>query len=217
MKMNGVVFDFNGTLFWDTELHNQAWDMFLEKWGFSLTYQEKVERIHGKNNQDFLKSLFPDRSVDEISTLSIEKERIYQDVCRRSNLDLAPGARDFLKFLRQNRIPYTIATASQKENVDFFFDYLHLDDMFDRSMVIFNDGKTLSKPHPQMFQKAMQTIGKKPEETLVFEDSLLGIQAAENAGVGKIIIVNSNQDDHSRWKYAVIRDFADVDRKQFVA
>lgn len=215
MKMNGVVFDFNGTLFWDTELHNQAWDIFLEKWGFCLNYQEKIERIHGKNNQDFLKSLFPDYSDDEISLLSIEKEKIYQDICQQSNLDLAPGSREFLEFLMKYRIPYTIATASQKENVDFFFDHLNLDALFDRSKVIFNDGETMSKPHPQIFQKAMHIIGTKPQETLVFEDSVMGIQAAENAGAGKIIIVDSNQDDYSRWNYPIIRNFAEVNRNLF--
>jgi beta-phosphoglucomutase-like phosphatase (HAD superfamily) len=55
-----------------------------------------------------------------------------------------------------------------------------------------------------------------PEETLIFEDSLLGIQAAENAVAGQIIIVNSNQDDYSHWSYPVIRNFDEVDRKQFI-
>jgi len=217
MKIKGVVFDFNGTLFWDTELHNQAWDQFLNQRGFHLSYQEKVERIHGKNNQDFLAGLFPECSLEEIDRLSQEKEKIYQEICRRSNLDLAPGAREFIAFLKNNQISFTIATASDLHNVLFFFDYLKLDELFDRSKVVFNDGKTLSKPHPQMFQKAMQAIGTRPEQTLVFEDSLLGIQAAQNAGAGQIIIVNSNQDDHSRWNYAVIRDFVDVDRSLFVA
>lgn len=217
MKIAGVVFDFNGTLFWDTELHNQAWDQFLNQRGFHFSYQEKVERIHGKNNQDFLAGLFPECSLEEIDQLSLEKERIYQEICRQSNLDLAPGAREFIRFLKKNRISYTIATASDLQNVLFFFDYLHLYDLFDLSKVVFNDGKTLSKPHPQMFQKAMQAIGTRAFETLVFEDSVMGIQAAENAGAGQIIIVNSNQDDHSRWSYAVIKDFADVDRNLFVA
>jgi len=31
MKIKGVIFDFNGTLFWDTDLHNKAWDAFLER------------------------------------------------------------------------------------------------------------------------------------------------------------------------------------------
>ncbi len=216
MKIKGVVFDFNGTLFWDTELHNQAWDQFLNQRGFHFSYQEKVERIHGKNNQDFLRGLFLHSSLEEIDQLSLEKEKIYQDICRRSNLDLAPGAREFIGFLKNHQISYTIATASDWQNVLFFFDYLQLDGLFDRSKVVFNDGITQSKPHPQMFQKAMQAMRTKPEETLVFEDSLLGIQAAENVGARQIIIVNSNQDDHSRWSYPVIRNFADVDRSLFL-
>ena len=47
MAIKGVIFDFNGTLFFDTHLHNQAWDIFLKKHSFVLTDEEKNLKIHG--------------------------------------------------------------------------------------------------------------------------------------------------------------------------
>lgn len=46
MKIKGVIFDFNGTLFWDTTLHNKAWDIFLERHSFELSDNEKNEKKH---------------------------------------------------------------------------------------------------------------------------------------------------------------------------
>jgi len=216
MGIKGVVFDFNGTLFWDTDLHNEAWDIFFNKHGIRLSNADKYEKLHGKNNRDILKVLFPNQfSDEEIEKLSIEKENIYQKMCLQTDMQLAPGAKDLLRFLLKIKIPFTIATASVNHNVDFFFRNLGLDSFFDRSKVIYNNGHIISKPHPQIFQKAIDIMGLQGDETLVFEDSVSGIKAAENAGVAKIIIVDSYGDDYSRWTYQKIKNFDEVDRNLF--
>ncbi len=216
MTIKGVVFDFNGTLFWDTKLHNEAWDIFLEKNGIRLTDREKVEKIHGKNNKDIIGNLFPKQlGNDEISELSTEKERIYQDLCLKTEMQLAPGAKEFLSFLMTENIPYTIATASDLGNVNFYFEYLGLNSFFDLSKVIYDDGSMLSKPSPQIFQRAIAIIGIKERDILIFEDSISGIMAAENAGVGRIIIVDSNGNDYDRWNYQKITKFSEVDKDIF--
>lgn len=216
MKIKGVIFDFNGTLFWDTRLHNTAWDRFLENHQINLSDQEKNEKIHGRNNKDILNTVFAaDLSDDLIASMSTEKELIYQSLCLQSEITLAPGSEDFLRFLKKQDIPFTIATASSLINVDFYFKHLDLDRYFERSKVIYNDGSIKSKPHPQLFQKAMDALGLEGNEVLIFEDSIAGIRSAENANAGQIMIVNSTDDDYSKWKYQVIKNFAEVDRSIF--
>lgn len=216
MKISGVIFDFNGTLFWDTNIHNNAWDIFLEKNNIFLTNKEKNKKIHGKNNKDILNNLFNNQmSKEEIERLSAEKEKIYQKLCLQTNMQLAPGAKEFLNFLKSINIPYTIATASERDNVDFYFKHLGLNSFFERSKVVFNDGSIKSKPDPQIFQKALNIMGLIECETLIFEDSISGIIAAENAKVAKIIIVNSNDDDYSRWDYQQVKNFMEVDKNLF--
>lgn len=113
MGIKGVVFDFNGTLFWDTIIHNKAWDIFLEKNNIELSNKEKNKKIHGKNNKDILNTLFSNQlSKEEVNRLSLEKEKIYQELCLQTNMQLAPGAKEFLYFLKSINIPFTIATAS---------------------------------------------------------------------------------------------------------
>jgi len=218
MRIKGVIFDFNGTLFWDTKLHNNAWDIFLEKKGICLNYQEKSEKIHGKNNKEIMTALFSAELTDEsIKKLSVEKESIYQELCLKQKMELAPGVTDFFKFLNIEHIPYTIATASEIYNLEFYFNHFDLELFFDKSKVVYNDGTIKSKPDPHIFQKAMEILTLKENEVLIFEDSISGILAAENANVKKIIIVNSNNDDYSKWNHQIIRNFSEVDRKIFAS
>jgi beta-phosphoglucomutase-like phosphatase (HAD superfamily) len=58
MKYKGVIFDFNGTLFWDTDLHNKAWLKFASNHGQKLTKEELKVKLHGKVNRDILEYLF---------------------------------------------------------------------------------------------------------------------------------------------------------------
>ncbi len=216
MKIKGVIFDFNGTLFWDTKLHNTAWDLFLENHKIKLSDHEKNETLHGKNNSDILNMLFNRTLTDGVNAkMSMEKELIYQSLCLSTEMHLAPGAISFLTFLKKNKIPYTIATASSRINVDFYFEHLDLASYFDRSKVIYNNGSIKSKPHPQLFQNAMDVLELAGSEVLIFEDSISGIRAAENALAGEIIIVNSTDDNYSNWKYPVIKDFREVDQSIF--
>lgn len=216
MSVKGVIFDFNGTLYWDTALHNLAWDQFLEKNRIFLSDEEKDIRIHGKNNIDILKSLFTSElTLAEIARMSIEKEDIYQGLCVKHNLGLAPGSVTFFEFLLRNNIPYTIATAADLYNVDFYFRHLDLASYFNKSKVIYSDGTLNSKPDPEIFKKALGILGLEAKEVLIFEDSNAGIEAAENVNAGKIIIVNSTGSDYSRWNHQVITSFDDVDRLLF--
>ena len=214
--IKGVIFDFNGTLFWDTSFHNKAWDIFLEKHHLNLDDLQKNKKIHGKNNHEIFTTLFSsDLSVNEIQSLSIEKENIYQELCLQEKMEFAPGAVDFMEFLMTQLIPFTIATASDIYNLEFYFKHLELDLYFDLSRVVYSDGNVKSKPHPDIFLKAMSKLNLKANEVLIFEDSIAGIKAAENSKAQEIIIVNSNNDDYSKWNYQEIVDFSEVDKSLF--
>lgn len=216
MAIKGVIFDFNGTLFFDTHLHNQAWDVFLKKHSFTLTDEEKNFKIHGKNNAEIMSNLFSkDLSEDDIKTLSIEKEDIYQSLCLKEKMELAPGVLDFLEYLDKNNIPFTIATASDLYNLQFYFEHLELKKYFDLDQIVYSNGKIKSKPHPEIFLKAMDVLNIDASETLIFEDSASGILAAENSRAKKIIIVDSANNDYSKWNYDVITSFKEIDTSIF--
>jgi len=216
MVIKGIVFDFNGTLFWDTKYHNTAWNTFLDQHGIALSDVEKHNKLHGKNNKNILQNVFSEQLTERMITNYInEKESIYRDICVQMGMELAPGAVKFIEFLCVRDIPYTIATASGYDNVCFFFDMLKLGDYFSFSRVVYDDGSFPGKPNPKMFQKAIGLLNIYEYEALIFEDSIAGIHAAENAKVGKIIIVNSNDENYDQFDYQKITNFSEVDLKIF--
>lgn len=212
----GAIFDFNGTLFWDTHLHNKAWDIYLGRYNISLTSEEKHRKLHGKNNIQLINDLFDvELSEKEVLTIAREKELIYQDLVKKDNLQLADGVIELFGYLIQNKIQFTIVTASDKLNVEFFIDYLGLDKWFDRDKIVYADGTSKPKPHPDMFLKAMHLLDLKPSETVIFEDSETGLQAAKNARAGKVIIIDSTGADYSNWDFEIVRSFHKLEKTIF--
>ncbi|MDO4582793.1 MAG: HAD family phosphatase [Planctomycetia bacterium] len=213
LSFPAIVFDFNGTLFWDTPQHNEAWFRFCDRYGIPLSAETMFRKYHGKNNEMILADMFEGRlSPEEIEDYSQRKELLYQEICLRQGMELAPGAEAFLDFLKERNVPFTIATASIPLNVQFYFEKFQLSRWFDYDRVILNDGTLPGKPNPEVYLQAIRMLGETPEKVLVFEDSPTGISAALNAGIQHLILVNSNNDDYSRWNFPVIRSFDEVAR-----
>jgi beta-phosphoglucomutase len=216
MLFKGAIFDFNGTLFWDTAFHDKAFDVFLEKHNIQLTDEEKRVKIHGKPNADIMRGIFGNHLTDaDIYIMAQEKEAIYRELCI-NDLQFAPGAEDLFNFLKSNGVAMTIATSAGIENIDFYFEYMNLGQWFSKDKVAYDDGTFRGKPYPDVFLKAAEKLVLKPDETVMFEDSVPGIIAAEAAGAGKIYIVSSYGENYDRFSYDIINHFDKVNRKLFV-
>lgn len=118
--MDGVIFDFNGTMFFDDAFQTQSWEQFiLQKTGRTITPEEFVDYAHGRNMKETLQ-YFLGRDVkrEEAAQLEEEKEVLYRALCLGSPaFRLADGLPEFLDLLAERNIPCTIATASGWNNV----------------------------------------------------------------------------------------------------
>ncbi|MFZ4464369.1 MAG: HAD family hydrolase [Bacteroidales bacterium] len=216
LVVKGVIFDLNGTLIEDTQLHNNAWDIFLSDKNVRLSDEDKVNFMHGKSNREIFEFIFPGQlSNDEVFRMAEEKESIYRQLFLDSGIQLVNGAVDLFKYLKDKGIAFAIATSSSKVNVDFFIETLHLLDYFDSEHIIYNDGTIPGKPDPLIFQMAMKVLGLQAKEVLIFEDSPAGILGAQRSEAGSIVIVDTNENDFTHWNYPVIKDFTELDRSLF--
>lgn len=213
MKNGGVIFDFNGTLFWDSEYQEIAWEKYIKSHNISLTRDKIRKYTHGRVAKDNIEFLLKRKLCEwEVSRYIEERELIYRNECLMHELKLAPGVISLLHYLNEKKIPMAIATAAGKSNVDFFIDKFNLLDYFFEKNIIYDDGKIKGKPHPDLFNKAIDKLGVRKSETIIFEDSVSGIQAAINCKVSNVIIVNSNNEDYSDFDFPVIEHFDDFDR-----
>lgn len=189
--MQGIIFDFNGTLFDDSKKHEEAWLKFAkEKAGRQLTSEDFEQLIHGRNNADIIRYLFQqDFTAAEALKLAEEKEEMYRQACLQDPacFHLIAGAEGFFEELKNHRIPMMIATAAGKNNVDFYFEHLGLGRWFEREKIVFEDGSFKGKPAPDIYLKALAALHLAADQVTVFEDSRSGITAARKAGIKTVI------------------------------
>ncbi len=218
MAYKAVIFDFNGTLFDDTDLHNSAWKEFASRYGRILLPEELELNIHGYTNREILQFLF-NRKLDkhEEEDRYEEKEEIYRQLCYQhpQKCILTPGAVYFLDYLQQQNIPRTIATASYFKNVELYFSLFNLSQWFDRDKIVYDTGEYRGKPFPDMFLAAAEKINVPISQCMIIEDSLGGVTAAKNAGAAKIVALScdNNPGKFSQFDFIdqIITDFRQID------
>lgn len=223
-RYKSVIFDFNGTLVFDTANHDRAWKIITSKYREKPFSAEELEKnIHGRTNKAIFEYITGrELNAAEVDKFSTEKELIYQKLCREDkNFRLIRGAEDFLNYLRDNKIPRTIATASNRMNVDFYVEMLHLERWFDLDKIVYDDGTLEGKPSPDIYEKAAKILQTKPEDCIVFEDAILGIESASRAGIGKIIAVVGDKSKQlsGEEKFGVkerIENFSDFERNKLL-
>lgn len=221
--MKGILFDFNGTLYWDSQLHYDAWrDLSKVLRGYEFTNEEMRDKMFGHTNSDIIEYAIGKKPSEEmVEKYAKEKEALYRKRCLQNpeTFKLAPGAIELLDYLKENNIPRTIATMSEWDNVEFYIKEFHLEKWFDLDKIVYSDGTIPGKPAPDIFEIAASKIGLKPSECIVVEDAIAGIKSAQSAGAGKIIAIASLEPIEFYQNIdgvdAIIKNFYEFDKNIF--
>ncbi len=217
--MRSFIFDFNGTLFQDSEMHHIAWTRFMADRGIELTDELFHRYMCGPPNDAILRRFISEDLTDaEIAALAAEKEALYREqVLSDPALQvLTPGAPELLDDLKARGIPYAIATGSSWDNVDFYLRTLRIDRWFPQERIFYAEGRLPGKPDPAIYRLAMEKLGFDPGETVVVEDALPGIQSAIGAGIRHIVAIDTTLGPEAFAGIpevkAVIHDFMNYER-----
>lgn len=193
MNYKGVIFDFNGTLFFDNDKHIKAWEEISKLIrGYGISEDELHTKFNGVPNHQIISYLFNGNcSQDDLEKYSKLKEQYYRQFCQEDteNFHLVAGSQKYFDQLKNKGIPFTIASASIKENIDFFIESFHLDRWIHPETIVYDDGTYENKV--MMFKDAANLLDVELEDCLIIEDSKSGITNAYLAGCKNIIVVNS--------------------------
>ncbi len=217
--MKGIIFDFNGTLFWDSQLHLDAWREYSKKLrGEAFTDEEMLKYMFGRTNEDIIRyAIGKDPSPELVEKYAQEKEAYYRNMCK--DIKLAPGAEEFLDYLKENNIPRTIATMSEWCNVEFYIENFKLERWFELDKIVYSNGKIPGKPAPDIYLIAAKNLNLNPSDCIVIEDALSGIEAAQKAGIGKVIAIASREPEEFykdiKGLYKIITNFSQIDKNIF--
>ena len=191
MAIKGILSDFNGTLFFDSEYHASAFQKCCEKYGIPVfDKQYIVNNIFGRDNEEiFKKNYVADATAEQLAEFENYKEKLYTESCIADpeHFHLCDGVPEMLDFLKENSIPYCIATGSPLQNVNFYFEYLGLGKWFDMQNLVYCDGSFPGKPAPDIYLLAARRLGLDPSECAIFEDGTSGMRSARAAGAAKVI------------------------------
>ncbi|MCQ2514858.1 MAG: HAD family hydrolase [Ruminococcus sp.] len=169
-----AIFDLDGTLFDTSDVNYYSYKEALLTYGVELDKKYFVEECNGRHYKEFLPIIM---GTDEyLEPVHIRKKNAYAN-----NLDKARVNKHLFSIIEKIKSDYYIAivTTASKKNVLDILNYHNYLDLFD--LIITQEDVLKPKPDPQGFLLAMEHYNMSPENTLIFEDSDIGIIAAQRS------------------------------------
>ncbi len=171
-----IITDLDGTLVDTKEVNFHAYSEALAKFGYGIDYQYFCRFCNGRHYLDFIPGIVPDKSIyPDIHRLKINAYPKYI-----SYAVLNTFLYDMLKIFSSQRVKTAIVTTASRTNTAQMLRHYNLSDLFD--IIITREDVTNCKPDPEGFIKAMSICEAKPTETIIFEDSDIGVEAAKKCG-----------------------------------
>jgi len=189
-EIKGAIFDLDGVLVDTAKYHYLAWKKLTEKLGFDFTEKdnERLKGISRKQSLEILLEIGGIKADDkQKEKWAEEKNQCYVEYLKQLDQNaLLEGTTVYLKALREEGVKISLGSASK--NAPLILSQLEIEKYFDAVI----DGNCISKakPDPEVFLQAAKALGLKPENCVVFEDSLAGIQAAKKGGMKAVGVGN---------------------------
>ncbi len=188
MKLNlppgpfrAYLFDCDGTIADSMPLHYIAWKKALAEWKCVFP-EELFYAWGGKPIPEIIATLNHQQGLTmPADTVAQQREQYYRELL--PELEAVPEVVEHIDA-QYGRIPFAVVSGSTRESVMSALTTLHLAEKFE--VFVCAEDYRKSKPDPEAFLLAAERLGMPPEYCLVFEDTVLGIQAATAAGMASV-------------------------------
>ena len=195
MTKKAFIFDLDGVIVDTAKYHYLAWKKIATDLGIEFTHEhnELLKGVSRVRSLDIILGLGQvEASQEQKDQWLIQKNEDYLSyLVDMDQSEILPGVMKVLKFLKANQQPIALGSASK--NARPILEKTGILSYFDAIV----DGNDVSnaKPDPEVFLQAAQKLSITNENSIVFEDSVAGIQAANSAsmtsiGIGDATILN---------------------------
>lgn len=208
--MNSVacIFDLDGVLVDTAKYHFLAWKRLGKELNIDFTEADN-ERLKGVSRMTSLEILLEIGGIEldhesKIKYAAKKNDWFVEYILSMTPNDVLPGVTEFLALLNKNNIRVALGSASK--NAPTILKQIGLEKDFE----VIIDGNIVSKakPDPEVFLLGAKELNVLPEQCIVFEDAIAGIEAAHNGGM-KCIGVGDSEILYMADR--VVRGFQDLD------
>lgn len=180
-----AIFDHDGVLVDSMQFHEESWYELGRRTGLSFT-REFIYQTFGMTNESiFRKLLGDDVAASEVTRMSDLKEECYREVAR-GKLELMAGVKELMDGLTGAGAKLAIGSSGPLENLMLTVRSCGVDGRF--AAIVGVEDIDRGKPDPQVFLIGAERTGVPPARAVVFEDALVGIQAAKAAGMYAVAV-----------------------------
>lgn len=208
--IKAVIFDLDGLLL-DSEI--TSYKIYLEiaeRFGYEFTLADFTHNFSGQplmHNVPLAIELYhlPWTLEEALEEIDIIETRLLSE-----GIDLKPGAKELLQYLKENHYKTIVASSSVRDRAINLLTQNGIVEYFDD--FVFGPEVKRGKPNPDIFLKAAEKLGEAPEKCLVLEDSQAGIQAAYAANIPVICIpdLKKPSEEYRKKTTAVLESLNDV-------
>lgn len=177
------IFDLDGVIVDTVDAHYIAWKTMADELGVPFSMEDN-EHLKGVSRVESMRRILAmggiEKTEEELMEFTQRKNVIYVDIISKMTPDdILVGVKDLLQMLKENGIE--IALGSSSRNAPTILKAVGLDKTF--KTVVDGNQVTHSKPDPEIFLKGAERLGHAPEDCVVFEDAISGVEAAKRAGM----------------------------------
>lgn len=188
-QIKAVVFDMDGLMLNTEDIFDISGRQLLERRGMQMT-KEIHHSMLGRRPDEAFQALKDLTGItDSIDDLQQETKQLFADVAKH-HLNTMPGLFELLDRIEALGIPKAVATSSPRAYLQDMLNQFELLPRFQFALTA--EDVTHGKPHPEIYQQAMQQLNIQPAETLVLEDSETGTKAAAAAGAFAVSVPNQH-------------------------
>jgi beta-phosphoglucomutase len=206
-KRKGFIFDLDGVIVDTAKYHFLAWKKIATSLGidFTLEHNELLKGVSRVRSLDIILELGKvEASQEDKDKWLIQKNEDYLSYLVDMNeTEILPGVMKVLKFLKANKQPIALGSASK--NAKPILEKTGTLSYFD--VIVDGNDVVNAKPDPEVFLQAARLLGVANEDSIVFEDSVAGVQAAN---IAKMLSIGIGEELTLREAEYIFEDFTQI-------
>ena len=206
-SLRAVIWDLDGVIIDSAEEHRQAWQRLAQEEGIRFTDAD-FWATFGKRNDDIITKVWGTLPPERMRALADRKEIYFRELIRATAAPL-PGSIELLHGLHEAGFLQALASSAPVENIQLISEVLGLR----QYLTALVSGETVAhgKPAPDIFLKAANELGVDPEQCLVIEDAVAGVQAAHAAGMSCVAVAGNRDLPGLREAELMVKSLEEVD------